>query len=144
MGYRSDVALGIIFADAGALKEFALKVVAFQPDNVREALTDYCESETTQGFIFAGFEGYKWYPSYGEVEGHMQLQSIAREHGACTVYLRVGEEPDDIEREFSEPNIDKDCFDVEEIEQRMQILYDSFDVSVRIDRPQGGKQLEFK
>ena len=74
----------------------------------------------------------------------MELQSIAREHGACTVYLRVGEEPDDIEREFSEPNIDKDCFDVEEIEQRMQILYDSFDVSVRIDRPQGGKQLEFK
>lgn len=145
MGYRSDVALGIVFTDKGKLKDFALKVMAFQPEDVRKALAEYNqdENELPVGFIFASFLGTKWYDSYPDVHGHVALQDFAREHGACTAYVRAGEEPNDMESDFMEPSIDGDCFDTEEVAQLIQFLYDSFGVVTRIEYPQGGKPLEF-
>jgi hypothetical protein len=101
MGYRSDVAVGIVFADEAKLKDFALKVVAFQPDNVRKALKEYCVPIEGVGRLISGyFESTKWYDSYEEVQGHIRLQELAREHGAGTAFLRLGEEDDDNEINF--------------------------------------------
>lgn len=142
MGYRSDVALGIVFTDKGKLKDFALKVMAFQPQEVREALEQYRASED-DAMIFAFLEQCKWYDSYPDVQAHVALQGFAREHGAATAYIRVGEDDGDVESDFMEPSIDGDCFDTEEVAQLIQFLYDSFGVVTRIEYPQGGKPLEF-
>jgi hypothetical protein len=142
MGYRSDVALGIVFADAAKLKDFALKVMAFQPKEVREALEEYSASED-DGLIFAFLEQAKWYSSYPDVQAHVALQEFAREHGAATAYVRVGEDNGDVETDFTEPSQVPADADPEQVNELMNILYDNFEVSTQISCPQGGKPLEF-
>jgi hypothetical protein len=143
MGYRSDVAVGIVFADEAKLKDFALKVVAFQPDNVRKALKEYCVPIESEGRLISGyFESTKWYDSYEEVQGHIRLQELAREHGAGTAFLRLGEEDDDNEINFMEPD-EWLTDDNEGLEDMMQVLYDNFQFERKIDCPQGGKAVEF-
>jgi hypothetical protein len=143
MGYRSDVALGIVFADAAKLKDFALKVMAFQPQEVRGALVQYSASEDSDEFIFAFLEQWKWYDSYPDVQAHVALQDFAREHGAATAYIRVGEDDDDVERDFMEPSQVPADADPEQVNDLMNVLYESFEVVTQINRPQGGKPLEF-
>lgn len=142
MGYRSDVALGIVFADAAKLKDFALKVMAFQPEEVREALEQYSASED-DAMIFAFLEQWKWYTSYPEVQAHVALQKLAREHGAATAYIRVGEDDGDVENDFIEPSQVPADADPEQVNDLMNILYDNFEVRTQINCPQGGKPLEF-
>lgn len=143
MGYRSDVALGIVFADAAKLKEFALKVMAFQPEEVREALEQYSASEDSDAMIFAFLEQWKWYGSYPAVQAHVALQDFAREHGAATAYIRVGEDDGDVERDFMEPSQVPADADPEQVNDLMNVLYENFEVSTQINCPQGGKPLEF-
>ena len=143
MGYRSDVAVGIVFADEAKLKDFALKVVAFQPDNVREALKEYCVPIEGGGRLISGyFESTKWYDSFEEVQGHVRLQELAREHGAGTAFIRLGEEADDNETDFLEPDGEQDDDD-DKLMEMMQVLYDNFNFVRKIDCPQGGKAVEF-
>jgi hypothetical protein len=142
MGYRSDVGLGIVFENDEKLKEFALKVVAFQPDTVREALLEYSRSTGGDGFIFAGFEDVKWYDSFPDVQGHHMLQELARENGAGTAFVRVGEETSDTVLDILEPN-DSAEMDRDALQDRMQILYDNFDLIVHAEFPRGGKPLQF-
>jgi hypothetical protein len=142
MGYRSDVGLGIVFENDEKLLEFALKVVAFQPITVREALLEYSRSTGGDGFIFAGFEDVKWYDSYPDVQGHHQLLDLARENGAGTAFVRVGEETSDTVLDILEPDNAAEI-DHNELQNRMQILYDSFDLIVHAEFPRGGKPLQF-
>ena len=143
MGYRSDVALGIVFADAAKLKDFALKVMAFQPQEVREALEQYSASEDSDAMIFAFLEQWKWYASYPDVQAHGALQDFAREHGAATAYIRVGEDDGDVERDFMEPSQVPADADPEQVNQLMNILYGNFEIRTQIICPEGGKPLEF-
>ena len=143
MGYRSDVALGIVFADAAKLKDFALKVMAFQRQEVREALEQYSALVRTTAMIFAYLEQWKWYASYPDVQAHVALQKLAREHGAATAYIRVGEDDGDVERDFMEPSEVPADADPEQVNDLMNILYDNFEVRTQINCPQGGKPLEF-
>ena len=143
MGYRSDVALGIVFADAAKLKDFALKVMAFQPQEVREALEQYSASEDSDAMIFAFLEQWKWYASYPDVQAHGALQDFAREHGAATAYIRVGEDDGDVETDFMEPSQVPADADPEQVNDLMNVLYESFEVVTQINCPQGGKPLEF-
>ena len=143
MGYRSDVALGIVFADAAKLKDFALKVMAFQPQEVREALEEYSASEDSDAMIFAFLEQWKWYASYPDVQAHGALQDFAREHGAATAYIRVGEDDGDVERDFMEPSQVPADADPEQVNDLMNVLYENFEVSTQINCPHGGKPLEF-
>ena len=142
MGYRSDVALGIVFADAAKLKDFALKVMAFQPEEVREALEQYNASED-DAMIFAFLEQWKWYASYPSVQAHVALQDFAREHGAATAYIRVGEDDGDVETDFMEPSQVPADADPEQVNDLMNVLYENFEVSTQINCPHGGKPLEF-
>ena len=143
MGYRSDVALGIVFADAAKLKDFALKVMAFQPEEVRGALVQYSASEYSDEFIFAFLEQWKWYDSYPDVQAHVALQDFAREHGAATAYIRVGEDDGDVERDFMEPSQVPADADPEQVNDLMNVLYENFEIRTQINCPQGGKPLEF-
>lgn len=143
MGYRSDVALGIVFADAAKLKDFALKVMAFQPQEVREALEQYSQSAMHEGLIFAYLEQWKWYASYPDVQAHEALQKLAREHGAATACIRVGEDDGDVENDFMEPSQVPADADPEQVNDLMNVLYDNFEVVTQINCPQGGKPLEF-
>lgn len=144
MGYRSDVGLGIIFPDENKLNEFCQKVMAFQPETVRLALEEYCRpfSHIAEGLIIASFEDVKWYPSYDIVQGHETLQILAREHGAATAFVRVGEELTDTEREILEP-INSSEMEIGELSALMDVLYENFYLTVRADYPMSGKPLAF-
>lgn len=135
MGYRSDVALGIVFADAAKLKDFTLKVIAFQPQEVREALEHYSASKK-DGFIFAYLEQWKWYESNHDVQAHVALQELAREHGAATAYIRVGEDDGDVERDFMEPSQVPADADPEQVNDLMNVLYENFEVRTQLICPQ--------
>ena len=96
MGYRSNVALGIAFVNRAAAREFVLKMQACQPEDMRQALSEYavvCDSNAQEPVMFlAHFENVKWYPSYPDVIAHDGLRSLAEEAGATTRFVRVGED----------------------------------------------------
>jgi hypothetical protein len=101
MGYRSDVAIGMAFPNRATAREFVLKMQACQPEDVRQALSDYSVvhgSNAQEPVMFlAHFENVKWYPSYPDVIAHDGLRSLAEEAGATIRFVRVGEELGDDE-----------------------------------------------
>ena len=107
MGYRSDVAVGMAFVNKAAAREFVLKVQACQPEDVREALTEYSAvfgSSEQEPVVFLGhYEDVKWYPSYPDVQAHHLLLSLALEAGAATRFARTGEDIGDDEEQLDGP-----------------------------------------
>jgi len=105
MGYRSDVAMGMAFVNRAAAREFVLKMQACQPEDVRQALTEYSvvlgASEQEPVMFLAHFECVKWYFSYPDVIAHDGLRSLAEEAGATTRFVRVGEDIGDDEDEIN-------------------------------------------
>ena len=104
MGYRSDVILAYQFDNRDSLVAFATKLKLSSNDAEREAAKEYRYTRYRYGRInattyvmYAQFEAVKWYDSYADVASHKVIHDKAIDHGAATLYLRIGEEPDDIE-----------------------------------------------
>lgn len=108
MGYRSDVAITILFKDLPAAKLFISKVRAAQPENVRTALTELGVHVHRDGVtvLHGYYESVKWYTGFGDVEGHHTLMNLAEENGAAWRFIRIGEESDDNEDTHHMPDED--------------------------------------
>lgn len=103
MGYRSDVVLAYQFDDKNDLVAFATKLKLSSDSAEREAAKEYRYTRYKYGRIdattyvmYAQFEGVKWYDGYRDVASHMIIHDKALRL-AGTLYLRIGEETDDIE-----------------------------------------------
>ena len=105
MGYRSDVAITILFETLDAAKLFTAKVRAAQPETVRDALTEYGVHVHEDGVtvLHGHYESVKWYPNYEDVAAHHKLIELAEEAGAGWRFIRVGEDPDDGEDSYHDP-----------------------------------------
>tara|TARA_R110000822_G_scaffold57443_3_gene144414 strand:- start:473 stop:841 length:369 start_codon:yes stop_codon:yes gene_type:complete len=103
MGYRSDVA-AVIYADDGDTVEVIREKYA-----VLKVLmnTRFKEQNDFDGFTWNDrlmrlefrVDNIKWYEGYPEVDGFMDMLEALTKLGYSYEYLRVGEEPDDIDRE---------------------------------------------
>ena len=55
--------------------------------------------------IFAA-EDVKWYESYSEIAAFHKFRDDVTELGYCTEFIRIGEETDDIQQDFTGTNIE--------------------------------------
>lgn len=114
MGYRSDVGIALLFPNMQKTHEFCTTIMATQPQTVRECLAEYnVEQRSDCVVLHVYFEGVKWYKnmSFDDVDGHEELQVLARERGAGVVFVRIGEDNDDVEEYRFAPDKDGDWWD---------------------------------
>ncbi len=125
MGYRSEVAYTIRFKDEASYRLFIAEAKSkpetagcFKSD---EASVDECECDDARWAINFYADQVKWYPSYPEVAMHEALIAQAREwdegdthvaikegdveinlieHRLGYIFLRIGEESNDIEEQY--------------------------------------------
>ena len=101
MGYRSDVGYVIRFADEATLKEFV--AVNIIDSEVKKQALNECEVSTAKGchpeLVFSS-QDTKWYSNFEDVQAHEEmLESLDEgEIKAGYVFIRIGEEDDDLER----------------------------------------------
>ena len=57
------------------------------------------------------FEWVKWYDTYPDVRCHLDVLQMARESGAGTALVRLGENDDDIEQDIDNGNGDYDMWE---------------------------------
>lgn len=107
MGYRSDVAIGMAFPSREAVTAF-LSYVRLGGKISPEDLAHYSITEVNDKMtlLHARFEWIKWYESYPDVECHLDVLHMARESGAGTALVRIGENDDDIERDIDNGDYD--------------------------------------
>ena len=101
MGYRSDVKFLMKEKDYNELVEFSKTLEA--PKELERLLTNDCECEdkSTSSFIPDGwkiltFRGIKWYKKFPEIY-FMNPKNLKDNYGINVDFVRLGEEPDDIE-----------------------------------------------
>jgi hypothetical protein len=112
MGYRSDVVIGMSFPHKDAVVAF-LSYVKLGGKLSPEDLGHYRITEVTDDMIVlhARFEGVKWYESYPDVGCHHELLGMAATSGSGTVFIRIGEEYNDITYEIDGGANDHDMWD---------------------------------
>ena len=112
MGYRSDVAIGMSFKDKGSLAAF-LSYVRLGDKMPPEELAHYTVTDAGEPgvLLHARFLGVKWYESYPDVKCHTNLMSMARDSGAGTAFVSIGEEHNDITVEIDSAEVDLDLYD---------------------------------
>lgn len=126
MGYRSDVAYTIRFKDEASYRLFIAEAKAkpetagcFPPNDTGS--WEGCECDDKKWAINFYAEDVKWYPSFPDVQMHEKLLSQAEEwdegdthvaikdgdvevnlinHRLGYIFIRVGEEADDIEQRY--------------------------------------------
>lgn len=128
MGYRSDVAIGFIFADEAELMGFAAALRLNPDENIQAALKEY--KLLPGNVMYASFEDVKWYDSYADVQSHEVILSAARERRIPNVFLRVGEEANDVTEELE--TYERNCWDE---------MYEMFGVERSMRCPIDGKLL---
>lgn len=101
MGYRSEVHIGVAFANRSDLKE-VMSVYTIDPRVQKHNLREQWELKEDNILYF--HEAYtKWYDSYEDVQGIEHMLDLAesfhseRDMPIAFRFLRVGEEPADIE-----------------------------------------------
>ena len=112
MGYRSDGAIGMSFKDKGSLAAF-LSYVRLGDKMPPEELAHYTVTDAGEPgvLLHARFLGVKWYESYPDVKCHTNLMSMARDSGAGTAFVSIGEEHNDITVEIDSAEVDLDLYD---------------------------------
>lgn len=130
MGYRSDVAIGMSFKDKGSLAAF-LSYVRLGDKMSPEELAQYTVTDAGElgVLLHAYFDNVKWYESYPDVGCHTNMLGMARESGAGTAFVSIGEDYNDTTVEIDTAEVDLD-------------LYDFFGVSRQINRPDIGTQIK--
>ena len=107
MGYRSDVA-AVIYADDSDTVEVKRQEHAREQYAVLKVLmnTRFKEEYELDGFTWNNrlmrlefrVENIKWYEGYPEIDGFMDMLDALTKLGYVYEYVRVGEEPDDVDR----------------------------------------------
>lgn len=112
MGYRSDVAIGMAFANREAvtafLAEVRLKNTISSEDLAHYSITEVDDKMT---LLHTRFEWVKWYDTYPDVKCHLDMLHMARESGAGTALVRLGENDDDIEQDIDNGYGDYDMWE---------------------------------
>lgn len=113
MGYRSDVAIGMAFPSREAVTAF-LSYVRLGDKMSPEDLAHYSIHEVNDKMtlLHTRFEWVKWYESYPDVKCHLDMLEMARESGAGTALVRIGENDDDIEQDIDNGNGDYDMWEL--------------------------------
>ena len=129
MGYRSDVAVGMSFKNREALVAF-LSYVRLNDKMPSEELAQYTVTDAGElgVLLHTYFVGVKWYESYSDVKCHTNMLGMARESGAGTAFVCIGEEYNDITYEIDTADVDLD-------------LYDFFGVSRQVNCPDAGTSI---
>ena len=107
MGYRSDVA-AVIYADDSDTVEVKRQEHAREQYAVLKVLmnTRFKEEYELDGFTWNNrlmrlefrVESVKWYEGDPEIDGFMKMLDTLEDMGYAYEYVRVGEEPDDVDR----------------------------------------------
>lgn len=112
MGYYSDVAIGMAFANREAvtafLAEVRLKNTISSKDLAHYSITEIVDVMT---LLHANFESVKWYDNYDDVKCHHALLGAAADRGAGTAFVRIGEEYNDITVEIDGGKNDYNLWD---------------------------------
>lgn len=129
MGYRSDVVLMAVFANAEQHDE-VMAVYRMDP-RVQE---HKCEQEWRRvdmdgGVVVRIYQGddIKWYDIFEDVQGLQHLSTVAEQFATergfeyAWGYARIGEEQDDVEHE------------VHGDDDLIEVVYDNLGISRRID-----------
>jgi len=112
MGYHTDVAIGMSFKDKGSLAAF-LSYVRLGDKMPTEELAHYTVTDVGElgVLLHAYFDSVKWYDHYPDVKCHMNLLGMARESGAGTAFVSIGEDYNDITVEIDTAEVDLDLYD---------------------------------
>jgi hypothetical protein len=136
MGYRSAVSYVIRFETHAKRDEYVALVLAKNDPDLTKALGQcYVPSPNEQlddPVIYFNVVDWKWYSEYPEVKAHTTLYEWAHElyPDACDYrFVRVGENPDDIEEESTHGEFDEceDLYPATFIESRYPAKYPLFD-----------------
>ena len=111
MGYRSDVLSAVVFEDAAhnttAMVAWKLHCAAenrtcpMEKDTFGENITFPKVGE--HPCILLQGQGWKWYDSYPDVLAWKYfVEWMHEKHDAVTVFIRIGEETNDIEEKFTD------------------------------------------
>ncbi len=102
MGYRSEVK-SLVYGEPAAMAKFiadnAELIEALEADFGKD-LEKFDQDKYT--FLFLSSACYKWYDSYSEVKRWHNLLSLANEAELMTEFVRIGEEINDIEQDYSQ------------------------------------------
>jgi hypothetical protein len=110
MGYRSEVAIMIYGTDEVMEEVKALYDTLYNAlDADTKKSVDYLEylmgNETTNGFSEGGFlfhaEDIKWYDGFSHIEFFKELFNQANDIGASGEFIRIGEDLDDIDTNYT-------------------------------------------
>jgi hypothetical protein len=103
MGYRSEVAYVIRFADKEKLDTFIGVQLVKKDEHITQALKELTQIETTeeQQFLFFHADDVKWYDDYPDVKVHHNFMHDAVDmfEDCAWVFLRCGEQYDDVQEE---------------------------------------------
>jgi hypothetical protein len=95
MGYISDVVIAIEFEERVNLVSF----VAFMRMNTTPAMQEVLDDMVSipeTNIVALINEGIKWYDSYDYTQAAEHIHQMARERGASTMRIVIGEEYDDV------------------------------------------------
>ena len=115
MGYRSDVAYCMAFADEAKRDAFH-ELVRLRKDVMSKELEQFCAIDEAMPWITASIKDVKWYDSFEDVRAHEDMLELCVECGGSYKFVRIGEEYDDLdEREGGDGDVDVpwDAFYVE-------------------------------
>ena len=104
MGYRSDVKYVIVFPSIEKRDEFLVKQKMLGDKHIQEAVNQLEVLEDKPVVRFHA-DGWKWYESYPEVQAHHKLMySAVVKYGARWRFIRIGEDYNDIDVDYHEPD----------------------------------------
>jgi hypothetical protein len=133
MGYRSDVAMMAVFANAEQHDE-VMAVYAMNPSvQKRKLVAEWRRVDLRTGEVVRIYEGInlKWYVGYEFVDGMEALASVLadfhenRGFDYAWGFARIGEDSEDVTYDLASPGTDRS-------EDLRDILYDGFQIERRI------------
>lgn len=127
MGYRSDVAVAIMFNTKEDLLTFRTKHKILGGTTEQEITNLNVIEYQNKVVAFAYYDSVKWYDGYEDVQAVMQMLEDAQEAKFSTMLIRIGEEISDIE-------YDSHIYNDEQGEASLG-LYELFSVSRTINLP---------
>lgn len=108
MGYRSEVR-ALIYGDPAKIDALCMKwrhtetLDLWHTDAFGASLTEWTvpgEKEADTRFIELHGNNWKWYEGYADVDAWGRFMEMAEELGLNTEFVRIGEEPNDIETNY--------------------------------------------
>ena len=96
MGYRSDVTISITKEGYSRLVSMCDEANVEHPLMSRDVLPDFIT--LFEGCVVFGWDDIKWYEDFPDVKAVLEAVSALDEEGVPLRFVRVGEDPEDIEQ----------------------------------------------